>query len=212
MKAYYIAGGAICGALAVAIRLLQLKFPFPLIPYLKFEFAEVPILTGFLLYGPIVGIIAAFSYWGILNVVGEFVPIGPAMAFAASISTVIGIWCGLKAFRRITGSKGKAVLLVSGLFTGILFRVAVMTIFNYVIIWLLFPFFLDFAAKTVSAVLGISFATQLEALVVILALTALFNVIQVVVIAIPSLAIVKAVKGRVMMGKITTPWIVRVLE
>ncbi len=210
MRAYYIAGGAICGALAVAIRLLQLKFPFPLVPYLKFEFAEVPILTGFLLYGPIVGIIAAFSYWGILNVVGEFVPIGPAMAFAASISTVIGIWCGLKAFKRIIGSK--TALLSFGLFTGILLRVAVMTIFNYVVIWLLFPFFLDFAAKTVSAVLGINFASQLEALIVILALTALFNVIQVVVIAIPSLAIVKAVKGRVMMGKVATPWVVRVLE
>lgn len=210
MKAYHIAGGAICGALAIAIRLVQLKVPFVLVPYLQFEFAEIPILAGFLLYGPIVGVIAAFSYWGILNVLGEFVPIGPAMAFAASLSTVVGMWAGLKAFRKVV--KGKMALLSFSVLIGTLLRVAVMTALNYVVIWVLFPSFLEFASSTVSSALGISFGSQLEALLVILGLTAIFNVLQVLIIAIPSLAIVRAVENRVAMGRIITPWIVKILE
>jgi len=210
MKVYYIAGGAICGALAIAIRLLQLKVPFILVPYLEFELAEIPILAGFLLYGPTVGVVAAFSYWGILNMVGSFVPIGPAMAFTASLSTVVGMWLGLKAFRKLVSHK--AALLSLGVLTGIVFRVIVTTISNYIVIWLLFPFFFEFASQTVSSALGMSFGSQIEALIIILALTALFNVIQVIIITIPSLAIVKTVKNRVTMGKVVTPWITRILE
>ena len=210
MKAYYVAGGAICGALAIAIRLLQLKIPFLLVPYLQFELAEIPIIAGFLLYGPTVGIVAAFSYWGILNMIGEFVPIGPAMAFTASLSTVVGMWLGFRAFRRFV--RNRAALLSLGVFTGILLRVIVATISNYIVIWMLFPFFFDFASKSVSSALGISFGSQIEGLIVILALTALFNVIQVIIITVPSLAIVKAVRNRVAMGKVVTPWIVRILE
>lgn len=210
MKAYYVAGGAICGALAIAIRLLQLKIPFVLVPYLQFELAEIPIIAGFLLYGPTVGVVAAFSYWGILNIIGEFVPIGPAMAFTASLSTVVGMWFGFKVFKNFVGNR--AVLLSLGVLTGIILRVIVATISNYIVIWLLFPFFFDFASKAVSSALGISFGSQMEALLVILVLTALFNVIQVIIITIPSLAIVKAVKNRVAMGKVVTPWIVRMLE
>jgi riboflavin transporter FmnP len=210
MRTYYIAGGALFGALAVLIRFLGIKFPFPPIPYLVFEIAEIPILTGFLLYGPTVGIIAAFSYWGILNVVGEFVPIGPAMAFAASTSTIVGIWIGIQVFRRFT--KNRIALLSSSVFIGMVLRAIVMTVFNIIILLLIMPFFFEFAANAVASFFGISFATQIDALMVIIVLTALFNIIQVIIIAIPSIALVNAVNGRVMMGRLTIPWLIKMLE
>lgn len=209
MKSYYIAGGAIFGALAAVIRLMGLKIPFILIPYLKFELAEVPVLIGLLLYGPTVGIIAAMCYWGILNAVGEFVPIGPAMALAASLPTVVGMWAGLKAFRKFV--KSWIALLSLAVLVGAAFRVIAMTALNYLVIWTLFPSFFKFASSAISSTLGISFGSELEALVAILFLTAIFNILQTLLIAIPSLAIVRAVEGRIAMGMVITPWITRVL-
>jgi Predicted membrane protein len=131
MKTHYISAGAIFGTMAVVVRILGIKLPFPPIPYLTFEFAEIPIILGFLFYGPAVGLVSVFSYWIILNVVGSFVPIGPAMAFAASLSTICGIWVGLKAAGRLGFSKDLAITL--GFIIGSTFRITVMSFFNYII-------------------------------------------------------------------------------
>jgi riboflavin transporter FmnP len=48
MKTYYISAGAIFGTMAVVVRILGIKLPFPPIPYLTFELAEIPIILGFL--------------------------------------------------------------------------------------------------------------------------------------------------------------------
>lgn len=210
MKTYYISAGAIFGTMAVAVRLLGIKLPFPPIPYLTFEFAEIPIILGFLLYGPTVGAVSVFSYWIILNVVGSFVPIGPAMAFAASLSTICGIWIGLKVAGKLGLSKDLAVTL--GFIIGSTFRIIVMSLFNYIVLCILMPSFFDFASKSLSAFLGTSFSSQAYALTLIFIFTAIFNVIQVAIIFVPSLPIVKLVELRVGFSLKAGSWLTNVLK
>jgi len=210
MKTYYISAGAVFGTLAVVVRVLGIKFPFPPIPYLTFEFAEIPIILGLLLYGPTVGLISVFSYWMILNVVGSFVPIGPAMAFAASLSTICGIWLGVKAAGRFTCSKKLVVL--SGFALGSIFRVAVMSLFNYIILCILMPEFLDFAAKSLSTFLGVSFSSQVDVIILTFIFTAVFNVLQVAIIFAPSLPIIKLIESRVGLSLKAGSWLTNTLE
>ncbi|MCX8189363.1 MAG: hypothetical protein N3F64_06595 [Nitrososphaeria archaeon] len=210
MKTYYISAGAIFGTLAVVIRIMGIKFPFPPIPYLTFEFAEIPIILGFLFYGPIVGLISIFSYWLILNVVGSFVPIGPAMAFAASLSTVCGIWLGIRTARKFTNSKD--LIIFSGFVVGAILRVAVMSLFNYIILCILIPAFFDMASKSLSLFLGVSFSSQVDALILIFLFTAIFNVFQTAIIFVPSIPIVKIVEARIGLSLKAGSWLTNSIE
>ncbi|MEM3713434.1 MAG: hypothetical protein QXF82_00640 [Nitrososphaeria archaeon] len=210
MKTYYISAGAIFGTLAVVVRILGIKFPFPPIPYLTFEFAEIPIVLGFLLYGPIVGIVSVFSYWLILNVVGSFVPIGPAMALAASLSTICGIWLGVKAAGKFTGSKD--LIIFFGFAIGSILRVAVMNLFNYIILCILIPSFFDMASKSLSLFLGISFSNQVDALLLIFVFTAIFNVLQTAIIFAPSVPVVRVIESRVGVSLKAGSWLTNTIE
>lgn len=205
MKTYYISAGAIFGTLAVVIRILGIKFPFPPIPYLTFEFAEISIILGFLLYGPIVGFVSVLSYWLILNVVGSFVPIGPAMAFAASLSTICGIWLGVRAAGKFTRSKD--LIIFFGFIVGSILRVTVMSLFNYIILCILMPSFFDIASKSLSLFLGLSFSNQIDALILIFVFTAIFNALQTAIIFVPSVSIVKVVESRVGLSLKAGSWL-----
>ncbi len=176
-----IASSAVFGALASVLAALPLSFPFPVIPYLKFDVAEIPVFLAFLGFGPIPGFISALTYWGILNLVGEFVPIGPAMKFLAVVSTLTGIWAGL----RLSRSYRLGVPLCFTL--GITLRVLVMTLANYVVLVILFPEFLEFAAYMVSHSLGVQLEAGLSALILVLVFTAIYNALHVFLSLVPSI-------------------------
>ena len=176
-----IASSAVFGALASVLAALPLSFPFPVIPYLKFDVAEIPVFLAFLGFGPLPGFISALTYWGILNLVGEFVPIGPAMKFLAVVSTLTGIWAGLRLSRSVR-------LGIPLCFTlGIAVRVLVMSLANYVVLVILFPEFLEFASFLVSQSLGITLEAGLSALILVLIFTAIYNAIHVFLSLIPSI-------------------------
>jgi len=78
-----VAISTVFGALSAVLAMMPLSFSFPLIPYLKFDIAEIPVVTAFLGFGPFPGFISALTYWLILNIFGEWAPIGPAMKFIA---------------------------------------------------------------------------------------------------------------------------------
>jgi riboflavin transporter FmnP len=189
MRTMDIAGGAIFGVLAVIIRISGIKIPFPPIPYLVFEFSEVPVVLSLLIFGPLAGIISALCCWAILNAIGEFVPIGPAMFLAASLSTICGIYAGIRVVGRIRLSI-KAALL-SGYVAGLALRSTIMTLLNYIVVVILMPKFLEFAATNLSAFLHLSGSANV--IVLILIFTAIFNIIQVTIIYMLSLAIVRIV-------------------
>lgn len=185
---------AIFASLAVFLTLAKLVFPFPILPYLTFELAEIPVVVVFLIMGPVPGLTSAVIYWGILNVVGEWVPIGPAMKFLSIGPTLIGLWLGLVLYNRlfkkrnsVTASLGLSITMA------IILRVLVTTLLNFVVLWYLFPFFLDLAAGSLKAALGLNISSSAVALGFALVFTAIFNVIHTFLSVLPSYAISKAV-------------------
>lgn len=179
------ATSAIFGALSALLAVMPLSFPFPLIPYLKFDVAELPVVVAFLGFGPLPGSIAAITYWMVLNVVGEWAPIGPLMKFLSVSSMLLGFWAGY----RFT-SRFRAACLLAFIF-GSLLRVAVMTAANYVVLVILFPFFLDYAVAAVSMVTGWALEPGMGGLMLVMLFTAVFNVIHVAISLAPSALIVQ---------------------
>lgn len=193
-KTFRLVLSAILASLATFMTLSQLVFPFPVLPYLRFELAEVPVVAGFLLLGPAAGLTSAAIYWGILNFVGEWVPIGPLMKLLSLAPTLIGLWIGLEVYQRTLRKRGGAALHFGvGVSFGILSRVMVTTILNYVLLGYMFPFFLELAAVSIRAATGIDLAPGTSALIGALAFTAVFNIIHTFISVIPAYAIARAV-------------------
>ena len=178
-------------SLAAILAILPLSFPFPIITYLKFDFAEIPVVVAFLMFGTWPGMVSAITLWILLNFFGSWTPIGPAMKFASVISTLIGLWIG-SGFKNapIKGFKtwGHSILMIT---LGAIMRIIVMSVLNYVVIWIMFPFFLDIAAKTITLTIGLTFKSSFDALIWILIFTAVFNTLHTLLSVLPSLTIVK---------------------
>lgn len=198
-----VSGAALFGALATLLTMAKAvtTFSFPVLPYLKFELAELPVVVAFLALGPRVGLASALVYWMVLTPIGEYTPLGPAMKFAAVASMLVGMWLGLY-LHRLLGLRGGGVaaLALSGVF-GALIRVLVMTLFNYLILAVFLPEWMVFASSLLSKA-GFHVPTAQAALLLVLAFIAVFNVAHVAFSLIPPYAVVKAlaaVKG-------TTPW------
>lgn len=193
-RAFKISVSAVFAALSAILTILPLSVPFPIIPYLKFDVAEIPVLTAFLVFGTLPGLVSALTLWVILNVFGSWAPIGPAMKFAAIISTLIGVWIG-SGFRNAPMGVLKSRFRVFLMFImAALVRVMVMGLFNYVILWWLFPFFIDIASKSISLTTGLSLTGDLEKMFWIMTFTALFNVLHTLISLIPSMAAAKTVE------------------
>ena len=79
---------AIFAGMAVLLSLTNLVLTYPILPYLRFELAEIPVIVVFLVAGPFPGLMSSVIYWAILNVVGEWIPIGPAMKFLSLAPTI----------------------------------------------------------------------------------------------------------------------------
>ena len=185
-----ISATSIFGALASILAILPLSIPYPPIPYLKFDFAEIPVMVALLCFGPIPGVGSALIYWAVLLLRGEFSPIGPSMKFLAVFSMLIGLWIGAKIFR------GSRFTLYLSFFLGIFLRVLSMSAMNYLVAYLLFPGFMSLAAKTVSLVLGINVSGELSCLITVLAFTAIFNLIHSILSTAPSILIVKYISSK----------------
>ncbi|MCF8884500.1 MAG: hypothetical protein L4877_01735 [Aigarchaeota archaeon] len=197
-----ISVSTIFGALSAVLAMLPLSFPFPLVPYLKFDIAEMPVYVAFLSFGPIPGFTSALTYWFVLNMFGEWAPIGPLMKFIAVASTLSGFMLG----SRILSKKFSMYLQV--FFYGVLVRVLATSIANYVLLAFIMPFFFEYASKVVSTALGISLGTGFNAWFLILFLTAVFNILHVIYIMIPSLIVIKSFSRQGLFIGLKEPWII----
>jgi len=206
-----LSASAVFAALSVILTFLPtLNFPF--LPYLRFEISEIPVMTGALIYGPIAGIISAFAYWIILNFVGEFQPFGPLMKFLSVIGMIVGAWVGLNLAKKIGLNSSPACGLGLILTFGALIRIILMSILNYVMIWILMPDFFDMAAKSLGAILGLKFQSNVDALIVIMIFTAIFNLIHTLLSGIPAYSIVKIIFYKRNLFKGRTPWMSPAIE
>ncbi len=208
-----IAGSAIFSALAIVLSGASQAFGlnFPLIPYLQFDLGEVAIILAFFIFGPAPALVSSFVEFAGLEVYGQNLPVGPPLKLFALVSTVAGLWLGAKIAAR---GGGTTLLRLAGWTTvmGSAVRAVVMTVPNlYLIIY-----FYGFAAiegylKVPFSAIGIGL-TDSNALLIILAFTALFNVIQLVaVMAVSSFVLrVPAISQIKIGGKL--PWFAAVLK
>lgn len=194
-----LAGAGVFAALAALLTLAKAEIPFPLIPYLKIDFSEIPILTAFFLFGPLAATISAVIQWLFLNVQGSDAPLGPLLKLAAVMSTLGGFWLGNEVYRRIKGNGAHPSLALSMMLGGgILWRVAAMTVVNYVVLVYVAPVFfgadyLSFARFTLEKSTGWHFASNFAVLSYTLLFTAIYNVVNLLLAAIPAGLIVSPI-------------------
>ncbi len=193
-----IAGVAIFGALSVVLTLLSvsLGLNFPLLPYLQFDFGEVAIFLAFFIFGPIPAIVSGFVEFGTLLVIGENTPIGPVLKLISILSSLIGVWAGtaLVSHLRKPGLNKAAAL---GTALGLVGRVIGMTIANYALIVFFSKYFSDYSLDAIVGYvapyfkpIGVTLTTA-NALTFVLGFTAVFNILQLLLVLVISYLIVR---------------------
>ncbi len=210
-----LTGAAVFAALAAILTLAKAEVPFPLIPYLKIDFSEIPIMIAFFMFGPIAGATASVIQWIFLNFTGSDAPLGPAIKFVAVISTLGGFWLGNEIYQRIRGTTVRpAFALLTELGSGIVWRVIAMTIVNYAVLVYIAPVFfgqdyLAFAKFTLESVTGWQFGSVAMVLGYTLLFTAVYNVANTLVAAIPAGLIVSPVTKPFKHITSTETWLAR---
>jgi riboflavin transporter FmnP len=213
-----IAGAAVFAGLAAILTLARASVPFPLIPYLQIDFAELPIMISFFLFGPVAGIFTELVHWIFLNETGSDVPLGPAIKLVAILSTFFGFWLGSLVYSRLGGRTNRAVGLgLSSMFGfGILLRVGAMTLMNYLVLVYVGPVFfgvnyMAFAKSTIVATTGWQFNGDAAVLFWVLVFTAIYNVVNLLVASIPAGLIVSPMTNSFRHMTSVETWLMRSL-
>ncbi len=129
---------AVMSALAIALSLLRVELPYPVLPYLKFDSAEIPVtLTAFLCGFKYAAAAELMHFLGL--VVRGSPPVDASMKLFAVLSMLAGLAMPLRS-------------LPARFATAAATRVAVMTAANYAYLHLLFPRFLEYALKLAGGV------------------------------------------------------------
>ncbi len=178
-----LTGGAVFGGLAALSTVVvpaNIQPFFPILPFLRFDPAELFSVLAFLIFGPVAAVIAATSHWIFLTATGTSGPLGPAAKFASVLSTLFGLWLGGRVYQRI-GAKISRMSYALGLMLAfaVLARVCVMFIVNYFIFTYVGPVifgfdYLGFGQKALQLTLGVEYAGS-WLLMAMLLYTSVFN-------------------------------------
>ncbi|MCS7114729.1 MAG: hypothetical protein RMJ15_09015 [Nitrososphaerota archaeon] len=177
-------------ALALVLTFSRAEIPYPLMPYLKFDFAEVPVMMALLLGGLVPGLATAVIHWVGLSLARGWV-LGPMMKFLAVVPMVFGFWLGVRFHRRRWTAKS----LAAAFSLGIALRVAVCAFVNAVVLLVVAPEFLKFSEYALKAV-GIHAASTSDVLLWTIALNGIFNALHVVLSSIIAVSLFRAVASR----------------
>ena len=159
-------------ALAIALTFSRAEIPYPLLPYLKFDFAEVPVMIALLLGGLTPGLVTEVIHWIGLSLARGWV-LGPLMKFLAVVSMAIGFWLGV----RIHGRGWTVKSIVASMLLGIALRAAVCSVLNITVLLFVAPEFLQFSEYSLKAV-GINVASTHDVLLWTLTLNGIFNALH----------------------------------
>jgi riboflavin transporter FmnP len=135
MNARSIAVLGVFAALTIALNLSPLKIPAPYAPFLIYQVWEIPIVVAFFIYGTRIAVaLAALNMVALFIIFPGALPTGPIYNFVAVLSMLAGLIVVKRLLpREMTGKK--EVAAVAGLVaSGIIFRTAVMLIFNYTLL------------------------------------------------------------------------------
>lgn len=177
-------GAAVMGALAALTTVMfpaRIQPSFPILPFLKFDPAELFSVLAFLIFGPVPAVITATVHWLFLTATGVDTPLGPAVKFASVLSTLLGLWLGSSVYRRL-GIKHyrNSVVLFFMLTFAILARVLILLVVNYFVFTYIGPVifgidYLGFSQTTLQDTLHMRFAGPSQVLTAMLLFTSVFN-------------------------------------
>jgi riboflavin transporter FmnP len=132
---------SIFSALSIILSLSPLKFSFPLLTFLKYQFWEVAIVIAFLLYGVKVGV--SISTVNTLVLFAFFpgdLPTGPLYNFIAVLSMLSGIYIIQKVAANRFSKVRELILTALSTGVGIVTRVVAMTMVNWIVLPMDIPF------------------------------------------------------------------------
>ena len=153
-------------SLSILFSILNLEFPYPILPYLKFDLTEIPPAVALVTNGLSDSIIVSTIYFLFLLFKGEFSPFGPIAKYLAILSTSLGIWI---AIRKDISFKS----LINGTVLATLIRVTAMTGLNIIILQLFLTSLLNVLNN-----MGLTFYS-------VIIYTSIFNVLQILITLFP---------------------------
>ncbi|RLE89888.1 MAG: hypothetical protein DRJ49_01605 [Thermoprotei archaeon] len=137
-RKYELVVTSLLASMAILFTLAKLQVPYPLIPFLKFDLAEIPSVLALLACNLYSAIAVAIIHFLFLNFRGEFVPIGPFMKLLAVLSTILGLRL-VRSYIKKNGMLSYLVIIVP-----MLTRVLVMELANVLTLIFLLPYLLQF--------------------------------------------------------------------
>jgi riboflavin transporter FmnP len=177
------AGAAIFGSLAALSTVVipaNIQPCFPIMPFLRFDPAELFSVLAFLIFGPIAAAITAIVHWLFLTPTSGS-PLGPTVKFASVLSTICGLWVGARLYKQISrASRHKSLVVGFMLGFAVLARAGLLLIVNYFVFTYIGPVvfgidYLGFSERTLQVTLGLQFAGSWQVLMAMLFYTSIFN-------------------------------------
>jgi len=186
MNTKILATTIVFAALTVALNpaVSGIGIPAPYAPYLIYGLWEIPIVAAFLLISPLSAVIIALLNGSVLFALFPgSLPTGPFYNLLAIFSTLLGLYLAKRFIKPDSTKQQKTVFKITAASTvlGIILRVAVMTLVNYITLQQPYP---------------IGFELDEIAVVATLPLTALFNGTTVLYIIPMGEFITKVIKSR----------------
>lgn len=196
-KSVVMANVIVFSSIAIILTSAHAEFSYPILTYLKFDFAEIPVMIVLMIFGLIPSLITETVHWLALTATrGDW--LGPLMKFLAVIPMIIGFWLGNEIYGRLKRKKGKynfTFALTFGMILGILLRVLVCTIVNVVVLSFVAPYYLDYAKSLLNAA-GISASSAFDVMMWVLLFTGIFNTLHVPFSSILATIIVRGAVAR----------------
>jgi riboflavin transporter FmnP len=205
-KSVIIANVIIFSAFAVMLTSLPAEIPYPLLPYLKFDLAEIPVMIVLLIFGPLPSLVTEVVHWIGLTITRGWI-LGPLLKFVAVVPMIVGFWLGVILYRKFSSGNSTTISFIIGNIVGIVLRVIVTSIANILVLLAVAPEWLEYAGFALNSV-GIVTTSVFEVLMWTLLLTAIFNTLHVPLSSLVAMMLLNGINFR-MPNIIKKTWIVQ---
>lgn len=205
-KSVIIANVIIFSAFAVMLTSLPAEIPYPLLPYLKFDLAEIPVMIILFIFGPLPSLVTEVVHWIGLTITRGWI-LGPLLKFVAVVPMIVGFWLGVILYRKFSSENNTTISFIIGNIVGIVLRVIVTSIANILVLLVVAPEWLEYAGFALNSV-GIVATSVFEVLMWTLLLTAIFNTLHVPLSSLVAIMLLNGINFR-MPNIIKKTWIVQ---
>jgi len=213
-----LTGAAVMGALAALTTVIfpaRIQPGFPLLPFLKFDPAELFSVMAFLIFGPVPAVITAIVHWLFLTATGVDTPLGPAVKFASVLSTLFGLWVGSLVYRRLGIQRYQSSMVLGVMLAfAIACRTLILLVVNFFVFTYIGPVifgidYLGFSQTYLQGTLHMQFAGPWQVLTVMLFFTSVFNALHAIFSVAVPFVVMTPLSSKVPQLASGHPWISR---